>query len=101
MCNLPTCYFWILAPLDFPVRAAVGEYLAILGGAENLWVIDETQGAVVRRGSFPEAKLWSALDDLEARGIIRLLSFDDASRMRPPAAGHEQSRPMLRLIRVG
>lgn len=99
--DLPTCYFWVIDPIAFPVRAAAGEYLAVFAQHENIWVIDATERCVVRRGSFPESKLWTTLDDLVEQGLIRHLLFDGVSTRRPASPAPSQSRPVLRLIRAG
>lgn len=95
-----TCYFLILSPLHFPIRGEAGEVLSVWPLPQNLWVFDAQAEWVLRRASFEEGKLWSVLDDLLERGIIRYLSDDERLR-RPLPTAVVPSRPVLRVIRAG
>lgn len=97
-----TCYFRILAPMYFPIRGDAGEYLSVWSCPQNLWVMDSAGEWVIRRGYFPEGKLWSELANLADAGIIQPLSADDAQWLRHPLpTAAAPSRPALRVIRVG
>lgn len=97
-----TCYFRILAPMYFPIRGDAGEYLSVWPCPQNLWVMDPAGEWVIRRGYFPEGKLWSELANLAEAGIIQPLSADDAQWLRHPLpTAAAPSRPALRVIRVG
>lgn len=95
-----TCYFLILQPLHFPIRGEPGEVLSVWPLPQNLWIIDSAAEWVLRRATFDEGKLWSVLDELLERGVIRYLSDDERLR-RPLPTAPVQSRPALRVIRVG
>lgn len=95
-----TCYFRLVTPLHFPVRGDAGQYLGVFPVPENLWVFDDSGRWVIRRGAFPEARLWTVLDALLAAGAIRYLD-DDAPLRRPLPVAAVPSRPALRVIRAG
>lgn len=95
-----TCYFRVVQPTLFPVVAAPMDALAIVPLPLNVWVIDPSGRWVVRRAAFPEAKLWTALDDLLEREIIRYLD-GEALRRHPLPQPVAMSRPSLRVIRAG
>ncbi len=94
-----TAYWRILSPLVFPVRGEPGEYLAVLPGPENIRVIDRSAKVVIRRGSFPESKLWSALGGLEEAGLIQFLYGLPVHRLRRLSDHGELPRPRLRVVR--
>lgn len=94
-----TCYFRFLRPTHFPVRGDTGEYLAVWALPLNLWVLDMTGEWVIRRASFDEGKLWTALDALIADGSIAFLDHDELLR-RPLPTVDVPSRPALRVIRA-
>lgn len=88
-----TCYFRVIEPIHFPVRADAGEYLGVWSGPNNLSVHDDT-GAVLRWGCCPEAKLWTVLDGLLDSGRIKFLyGAERAAAMRP-----RQRSTELRLV---
>ena len=95
-----TCYFRVIEPIHFPVRADAGDALAVWALPMNLWVLDPTGQWVLRRIAFPEARLWSALDDLLCAGLIRYLDAAEPLR-RPLPTADAPSRPSLRVIRAG
>lgn len=95
-----TCYFVVIAPMYFPVRAAPGEYLAVFFAPENIWVIDSAADRVLRKCEFPESKLWTVLDQLQEADIIRFYAFSEAF-LRRMSHGLEQPQRQvaLRLVR--
>lgn len=70
-----TCYFRANAVVRFPVELSAGDYLAIMPPEypENMWVHEPVGLWVVRRRYFPEAKLWTVLDDLMYDERVSLL----------------------------
>lgn len=101
-----SCYFLVIEPLHFPIRAEPGEYLSVWPLQQNLWVFDRSGDWVVRRGSFEEGKLWSELQRLMEERMIRQLFDEDALKLRRPSpnplpVADVPSRPALRVIRAG
>lgn len=94
-----TACWRVQSPLLFPVRCDAGEYLAVLPGTENLRVVDRTARHVVRRGSFPEGKLWSVLADMEEAGVIRFLYGLPIHHLHRLPSLDEGPPPPLQLMR--
>lgn len=92
-----TCYFRAVRRVHFPIRVEVGEYLSVwVGAGQNLRVIDGSGETVLRRGDFPEGKLWTALLDLVLNGAIEMLASPEVSLSRLPQRRVAQSRAASR-----
>lgn len=97
---IASCYFRVIAPLYFPVRAQPGDFLGLWSLPQNLWVYDSTGSTVLRRTFFEYGKLWTLLDELLEREVILFLDASAAEQLRRPPAGEASSRPALKLLRA-
>lgn len=97
-----TCFFRVLRGRRFPLAAAAGDYLAVMPPtfADNLWVLEPVDLWVVRRGHFPEGKLWTLLAHAIESGELMLHS-SPAAELLPYLlqAGELSPRQALRVLR--
>lgn len=70
-----TVWFRVDGRINFPIRANESDLLVVIRPPhpENLWVIDPLGRWVIRRGHFPEGKLWTVLADLADAGTLTLI----------------------------
>lgn len=99
-----TMYLRVLRPMRFPVAATTGEYIAVMPPivAQNLWVHEASGLWVVRRGHFPEDKLWTVLYDLQCDGTLAFIHSPLSDALPHPLPADDVSPPRaLRLLRSG